>query len=302
VLEKAVRLLSLLTATQSHPFLKDRLVLKGGTALNLFLLDLPRLSVDIDLNYIGSPDRERMLVERPQIENALEAVFGREELRIRRTPSEHAGGKWRLQYQSVIGGIENLELDLNYMFRIPLWPIMIRDSKKLGPYQAEGIPTVDIYELIAGKLAALFSRRASRDLFDAHQLLTHHSWDNDRLRLGFVLFGAMNRKDWRKISIDDIGFDVHEFQNILFPVLRSQTVTDFQDPQSWASEMVEECKKALEIVLPFSDPELEFLDSILDHGEIKAELLTSDEILAKKIMAHPLLQWKALNVKKHQDE
>jgi predicted nucleotidyltransferase component of viral defense system len=132
VLEKAARLLNLLNALRSHPFLKDRLALKGGTALNLFLLDLPRLSVDVDLNYIGSADKETMLSDRPQIEKAIEAVFGREELSIQRKPKEHAGGKWLLQYQSPFGGRENLELDLNYMFRIPLWPITLLDSKEVG--------------------------------------------------------------------------------------------------------------------------------------------------------------------------
>ena len=53
VLEKVIQLLSLLEGFNSHPFLKGRLVLKGGTALNLFLFDVPRLSVDVDLNYIG---------------------------------------------------------------------------------------------------------------------------------------------------------------------------------------------------------------------------------------------------------
>ena len=47
-----------------------RLVLKGGTALNLFLFDLPRLSVDIDVNYIGSADRDVMLEERPTVDRA----------------------------------------------------------------------------------------------------------------------------------------------------------------------------------------------------------------------------------------
>jgi len=41
-------------------------------------------------------------------------------------------GKWLLRDQSVYGGNENLELDLNYMFRIPLWPITVQNSKKLG--------------------------------------------------------------------------------------------------------------------------------------------------------------------------
>jgi hypothetical protein len=46
-----------------HSFLRGKLALKGGTALNLFYLGLKRLSVDIDLNYIGHVDRDGMLAE-----------------------------------------------------------------------------------------------------------------------------------------------------------------------------------------------------------------------------------------------
>lgn len=53
ILEKAVHLLHLLQTINSHPFLRCKLVLKGGTALNLFLFNVPRLSGDIDLNYVG---------------------------------------------------------------------------------------------------------------------------------------------------------------------------------------------------------------------------------------------------------
>ena len=62
-LEKVLRLRELLTEFYSHTFLKEKLVLKGGTALNFFYLNLARLSVDIDLNYIGNIDRESTLKE-----------------------------------------------------------------------------------------------------------------------------------------------------------------------------------------------------------------------------------------------
>ena len=78
VLERVAHLLGLLDAIRSHPFLKGKLALKGGTALNLFVFDVPRLSVDIDLNYMGAEDRQAMLAERPKIEQALRAVFARE--------------------------------------------------------------------------------------------------------------------------------------------------------------------------------------------------------------------------------
>ena len=98
VLEKVIHLLGLLDAIRSHPFLKGKLALKGGTALNLFVFDVPRLSVDIDLNYVGAETTQAMLDERPLIEEAMEAVFSREDLSIRRIPQAHAGGKWSLRY------------------------------------------------------------------------------------------------------------------------------------------------------------------------------------------------------------
>ena len=61
ILEKVFQLLHLLQSFLRHPFLRDRIVLKGGTALNLFYFDVPRLSVDIDLNYVGAVDRQTML-------------------------------------------------------------------------------------------------------------------------------------------------------------------------------------------------------------------------------------------------
>ncbi len=54
----------------------------------------------------------------------------------------------------------------------------------------------------------------------------------------------------------------------------------------------------LETVLPLNDPEREFLDLLLERGEIDASALTPDKALQKRIQSQPLLQWKALNVKR----
>ena len=171
VLGKVARRLGLLDAIRSHPFLKVKLVLKGRTALNLFVFDVPRLSVDIDLNYVGAEDRESMLAERPWIEQAVQAVYAREGFTVRRMPEEHAGGKWSLRYERSPGQTGNLEGDINYMFRVPLWPVMTCDSHPVGAWRAKGIPVLDHHELAAGKLAALLARRQERDLFDSHRIL-----------------------------------------------------------------------------------------------------------------------------------
>ena len=75
-LEKVYQLLLVLEQLINVPYLKKRLVLKGGTALNLFHFDpIPRLSVDIDLNYIGHIDRDKMLAERKLVEDAISQIL-----------------------------------------------------------------------------------------------------------------------------------------------------------------------------------------------------------------------------------
>ena len=92
--EKVMRLSGILRRLDSHPTTEGKWLLKGGTALNLLHLDVPRMSVDIDLNYVGSVDRAGMIAERPGFEAALVSICEREGCTVKRTPSEHAGGKF----------------------------------------------------------------------------------------------------------------------------------------------------------------------------------------------------------------
>jgi predicted nucleotidyltransferase component of viral defense system len=298
VLEKAILLLNLLEGFRSHPYLKERLAIKGGTALNFFVFhELPRLSVDVDLNYIGAAEREVMLAERPKVEEAIQAVCSREGYNIRGKPSEHAGGKWFLRYESALGMGGNLEVDLNFMFRIPLWPVMNRDSFSVGSYRATGIPILDIHELAAGKLTALFARSSSRDLFDVHLLLTRGCLETQFLRLAFVIYGAMKRKDWRTVTVEDIKFEQKVLEDRLLPLLREDIISTIKQTRDWGNLLVQECRSLLDVVLPFKDTELEFLDRLLEQGEVVPSLLTSDETLAERIKRHPSLEWKALNIR-----
>jgi len=292
ILEKVWRLMNVLEGINAHPYLQERLVLKGGTALNLFIFDLPRLSVDIDLNYVGMQSREGMISERPLVEKALEAVFQRENLMIRRIPDKYAGGKWQLKYQSVLGIQGNLEVDLNFMFRIPLWDIQKCSSKFAGHHQINDIRVLDLYELVAGKLTALFARNASRDLFDAHHLLTKMQFNSEQLRLAFTLYlGMSSIQNFQKISPEFLLFDESDFQQQLLPVLRNEKKQS--DHHSWKVAKLQECKQALEKLLPFADHEKEFLKNLSKKGEIRASLLTSEPLMQTKIENLPLLRWRA---------
>lgn len=64
VVEKVLYLSAIIERLRGHPDLKNAWVLKGGTAINLFYLEVPRLSIDIDINYIGSRELEAIRAAR----------------------------------------------------------------------------------------------------------------------------------------------------------------------------------------------------------------------------------------------
>ncbi len=296
--EKVYVLVRLLEAVRTHPFLGSRMALKGGTALNLFVLGLPRLSVDIDLNYIGAADRETMLAERPRVEQALQQVAGRMGLTVKRTPTEHAGGKWRLTYASASGRPGTIEVDVNFMLRTPLWPATPRDSHPIGGEKATQVLIVEDHELAAGKLAALVARSASRDVFDAREILRRPNLDRAKLRLGFVVYGGLNRVDWREITVDQVHTTARDVDSQLVPMLRHDVRPAKAEIEGWAATLIEETRDLMASVLPLEAHELDFIERLNGAGEIVPELLTDDPVTQAIVRDHPGLKWKALNVKK----
>lgn len=174
------------------------------------------------------------------------------------------------------------------------------DSYPVGTWRATQIPIVDIHELVADKLAALLARRQARDLYDSHTILQSGNLDLalDRLRTAFVVYVAMNRKDWRTVSVEDINLDSTELARQLNPTLRVDTVKKQESIDIYGTRLMEECRQALSVVLPFTEAEKAFLDLLLDHGEIDSTLLTADKDLQQRIQKQPLLEWKAVNVRK----
>jgi predicted nucleotidyltransferase component of viral defense system len=180
-LERVIRLIDILDAFGADMLIGPRVALKGGTALNVFHSDLDRLSVDIDVNYVGAVEKERMEVDRPGLEDRIERLMESKGYAARREPSEHAGGKWIYRYASALGGAGTIEIDINYLFRGPLYGVDRMSSATIGSYRATNVPVLDIHEIVAGKMVALVTRRAARDLFDAHRIIAMPGLDWTKL-------------------------------------------------------------------------------------------------------------------------
>lgn len=298
-LEKVLRLLDLLQEIARDPILSERLVLKGGTALNVFHLALDRLSVDIDLNYIGALDRAAMESERPNVEAALNRLLVSQGYSVRRQPNEHAGGKWLAPFSSALGGGATLELDINYMARQPLFGAARMDSISLGEARANAVLVLNLHEIVAGKLVALIDRHAARDLFDARRILSIQGLDWRLIKAAVLAIGASGRRDWRTMSIDVIEGDPRELRRSLAICLPRAYFADKGSIETWIKETGALCQQRYAFLFDLTANERKFLDGILDRGEVNPDLLDVDPAVRTRIGSMPMLAWKCLHVRDH---
>ncbi|MCP4901000.1 MAG: nucleotidyl transferase AbiEii/AbiGii toxin family protein [bacterium] len=298
VVEKVLRLHGILGRLAAHPTTQGGWVLKGGTAINLLHLDVPRLSVDIDLNFVGTRDVEEMRLARPDFERALSACCERENCSVRRAPSEHAGGKFRLRFPSLVGGSQSLEIDVSYVSRVPLLGIEQR-SVRFPPNSKLGVPTLKLEELAAGKFTALLQRTVARDAYDAAGLLelAPDLLSRQEFRIAFVCYMAASRFDVRSLVPDRGTLDERAVRLELEPMLRRVDGEHEKTSESLLAWMEEKLGSSEAALVVWSDGERDFLDGLLSEGIIRSEGLTDDPELQERIRAQPMLQWKAKNVR-----
>jgi len=298
--EKVLRLIEILQRLDRHEATSSAWVLKGGTAINLFHLDAPRLSVDVDINFVGVENVRALPRARESFERALVSCCERAGCAVRRAPTEHAGGKFRLRFASVLGGTQNLEVDVSYVARLPLLPGERRamSSSILGE-DCEA-PCLAFEELAAGKWAALMSRLAARDFYDAASLLRIAPDLPDRpgFRLAFVCQAAAARADFRDLKAVARMPDVVEVRQKLLPLLRIDPDAPGLDPDTLAEDLHRRLGPAIRRVLKWSKKERAFLDRFLDSAEIEPRLLTEDPDLGERIRKQPMLLWKQQHLRK----
>lgn len=294
-LQRQMTLIELLREVNRHPILGKQFALKGGTAINLFWFQLPRLSVDIDLNYTGSPNRETMLKDRPTLEQEMKKLIKSKGITVEHASAkEHAGGKWRLRAANAFGGTFTLELDLNYIMRIPVWGVGIMKPYSLDDDYIFECNVLSFEELFAGKNKALLDRSAARDLYDAYKLCKGLvEYDKMKLRKALLLFGLTCDDDWRTkdfTSVDEI--DQKMIDQELKPLLRMDESIDLD-------EMKAEVKAFLSDLMQYDKDEKHFMDRFLDDGVYEPELIFADAAQVERMRQHPALLWKLQNHRKY---
>ena len=160
----------LLLETAPHVFRSNRFALKGGTALNLFVMDMPRLSVDIDVVYTDHrPSREDAMNEisrtLKEIKNRLDGIgINSEFLRTK------SGEETKVLVQR---GNSQVKLEVNFVFRGTVLPTQERNLADTAREQFTtnlSLPLLADSELYGSKLVAALDRQHPRDFFDVHGL------------------------------------------------------------------------------------------------------------------------------------
>ena len=186
--EQYRRQVELLVRTLPYVAEEECFALKGGTAINLFVRDLPRLSVDIDLTYLPVAGRERSLAG---IETALRRIAARVEgafslARVQTGVLREDGtvSKLFVRERGAQVEIEVTPVLRGCVFEPEERAVSDSVEEQLG---FAAMRVASLPDLFAGKAVAALDRQHPRDLFDVHHLLSNEGID-DGLRAAFIVY------------------------------------------------------------------------------------------------------------------
>ena len=284
-LETVFRLTDLLGAITAAT--GRELCLRGGTALNLGFLSLPRLSVDVDVDYVGSANTEDARRRRPELVRELGELARASGYIVAEERASYAMAHLRMRYTDAQGRAGTLKVDLNFLDRVPVLPPHARRLRHpfgddLPPFKAQ---MLQFPELVASKLVALVRRGLARDLFDAALMAEEAAPTLEVVRTVLVVRGA--------------GYPPPSPAEYSVDAVRRVSMS------AWRSEVVALARRPLPVTLRKAQSdavlllgqavELErghraFLDA-LDDGEIRPETLPLAGV-EERVRANPALRWR----------
>lgn len=270
--------------------------LKGGTAINLFVRDLPRLSVDIDLAYL--PIKERAV----SLKNIEEALLRIAEAATKTLPGTRTTVS-RLKDEGSVAKVlvhfqhEHIKLEVTPVLRGSIEP---PQSKSVSPRVAEEfgfaeLQVLSLADLYGGKLVAALDRQHPRDLFDVQELLAHEGITGE-IRNAFIVYLISHNRSFHEVLAPNLRDVSHEFEN------HFEGMTD----KPVALEQLYDARETLinEITGNMPDNHRAFLHSFL-NGDPEWALLSTPEVANLPAVRFRMQNLQKLiegNPEKHQEQ
>ena len=287
--EKVLRLKEILRYLNEEEYLREHLLLKGGTAINLTVFNLPRLSVDIDMDYTPNDTKEDMFESRERITTLIKDYMEAEGYQLSKgSRFTHSLDAFYYQYQNAGGNRDMIKIELNYSLRAHiLEPVYRRILPEIFDDGLE-IRMVAPMEIFAAKGNALISRSAARDLYDWGNLIAENLFaeERDMFRKCFAFYATISadtvNRDFDTSAIDSLKFD--KIRRDLFPVLSKKDNFKLDERKQQAKDYIAE-------LMQLTEREQEYMDRFIAK-EYVPELLFDDEGIVERIKEHPMALWK----------
>jgi predicted nucleotidyltransferase component of viral defense system len=264
--------------------------LKGGTAINLFLRNMPRLSVDIDLAYLPlDEERDLALANISKALTRIAAAIKKAMPGIKIQESRAHGSKL-ISKLVVSKGLTRIIIEPNEVIRGSVLPPVERELTKRAEETFElsvtsrSLSTADLY---GGKICAALDRQHPRDLFDVKVLLEHEGI-TDEIRRAFVVYLASHDRPLSEL-LDPVRKDVRLTYESEFAGMTVEDIR-YEDLVAARETLIETLLRDL------TASEKGFLVS-LKEGQPKWDLLE-----LKGIEKLPAIQWKLMNIRKMKKE
>ena len=257
--------------------------LKGGTAINLFVRDLPRVSVDIDLTYLPLKPRREALQE---IDDKLISIRADVEQRIPGSQVRESRSQGYVVKLLVSTDDAIVKVEPNLILRGSVHTSQERDLCLAAQEHFETfvrVQTLSMADLYGGKLCAALDRQHPRDLFDV-KLLLDDTGITPEIRRSFVVYLAGHNRPMSELlapRLQDIGeLYVDQFAGM---TRKEVSLDDLRQLQATLANT---------LVRALDDDEKEFLVS-LKQGEPEWARLRIQHLAQL-----PAIQWKLINIRK----
>lgn len=249
-------------------FVDDTFALKGGTAINLFVRDMPRLSVDLDLVFADhTVPRQQALETINESVRQMTEWLKKQGLEV--YSPESAVGETKLMARR--GSIE-VKVETNFVMRGTVHPVQqasLTAAASDALLADLDVPMVSLEDLYAGKLVAAMDRQHPRDLFDVMQLFDHEGITPD-IRRAFVVYLASNNRPVHEVlfpKFRDIQHDyTHNFDGMTAdPVLLDDLLAARKRLARELQQGLDDHERQFLLSLVSAEPEWSLLD--IDHLE-----------------------------------
>lgn len=296
-LEKVLRLIDVLDFISKTDELSPYLVLKGGTSINFTVFNLPRLSVDIDLDFSFSGTRDEMLNKRKEITAIIRRYMEINNYSLSdETKSKYALDSFVFNYNNNFGNKDNLKIEINYMNRTHVYETITRNVS-ISFLTSFKTLTLNKYELYGSKIKALIERCTIRDVYDVYHMLKENLFNESEFNLVkkcvifYMAIGKTTDRPFNEVLID-FETKINAYMVDKVPQYLSSTLK--KNDKFSMIVAVNMVKDFVSTLMKLNESEIKFINEF-ENSNYHPELLFDDNEIINRIKNHPMALWKISN-------